>query len=113
MKLILEQNMRDLQGQYYEVVKDLNNVKGDHESQIRSMQEALDANKRELADQEQRFKALKEESDQYILQLDQSKDSSQLLEKKYHRAKKIIKEMQQREQSFRREQIYQQKIGEI
>lgn len=114
MKQILEQNMRDLQGQYYQVVKDLDSAKSDHETQIKSIEETISAKKEEIADLNQRLQAVKDESDQHVARLNEYKDSSQLLEKKYHRAKKIIKEMQLREQSFnRREQIYQQKIDEI
>lgn len=56
----------------------------------------------------------REQSTELQKQLNDIKDSSQTLEKKYHRAKRIIKDMQSREQSFnRREQLYQQKLDEI
>lgn len=114
LKRILEQNLRDLQSQYYGAVKELDDYKSNAESQLSELREnicdfnnKLEASQHELSD-------AREQSSQFESQLNDIKESSQILEKKYHRAKKIIKDMQSREQSFnRREQLYQQKLDEI
>lgn len=114
LKRILEQNLRDLQSQYYESVRDLDNFRSSQEtkeSQLQSnlseLQNKLDASQTIVLDKDEQLKLLQ-------IELNDIKESSQLVEKKYHRAKKIIKDMQLREQSFtRREQLYQQKLDEI
>lgn len=114
LKRILEQNLRDLQSQYYETVKQLDGTKGKAEARIAELEETLaevrnrcESNQNELEDSREQTRRLSKE-------LSDIKESSQLLEKKYHRAKKIIKDMQARDESFtRREQLYQQKLDEI
>ena len=110
----MEQNLRDLQCQYYETVKQLDAHKSSSESVIAELRQSLaelqnrlEISQNNLADSEEKHCELEK-------QLNDIKESSQLLEKKYHRAKKIIKDMQSREESFtRREQLYQQKLDEI
>lgn len=114
LKRILEQNLRDLQSQYYEAVKELDEYKSNNEHKLTELGEQLrevgckfESSQNELSD-------ARDQSAQLEKQLAEIKDSSQILEKKYHRAKRIIKDMQSREQSFtRREQLYQQKLDEI
>ncbi|KAG9510402.1 Neurabin-1, partial [Fragariocoptes setiger] len=114
LKLILENNLRELQCQYYQLAKELEKTRSAGETQVNSLNEQLRANQAKCNDQEQRINEMQCKLDQYEKSLAETGESGQLLEKKYHRAKKIIKELQQREQSFnRREQIYQQKIEEI
>lgn len=78
-----------------------------YEASICDLKGSLEVAQNELSDRDEQTKCLRKE-------FNDIKESSQLLEKKYHRAKKIIKDMQSREQSFtRREQLYQQKLDEI
>jgi len=114
LKHILEQNLRDLQGQYYEAVKSLDDLKNNNEIKLNELEQDLrDLNNRLEISQNQASDA-REQADRFEKQFNDIKDSSQMLEKKYHRAKRIIKDMQSREQSFtRREQLYQQKLDEI
>lgn len=110
LKHILEQNLRDLQSQYYEAVKESDEYKSkftEIEQNFQTMSGKFENSKNELTD-------TREQTSQLEKQLNDIKESSQTLEKKYHRAKRIIKDMQSREQSFnRREQLYQQKLDEI
>lgn len=114
LKRILEQNLRDLQSQYYESVKELDEFKGtsdlkvtDLEKNVVDLNAKIEGLRNELTD-------VQEASAQLEKNLNDTKESSQVLEKKYHRAKRIIKDMQSREQSYnRREQLYQQKLDEI
>lgn len=114
LKRILEQNLRDLQCQYYESVKELDEYKGSTETKtgelegtINELNCKIDTLRNELGDVRENFNQVEKD-------LNDTKESSQVLEKKYHRAKRIIKDMQSREQSYnRREQLYQQKLDEI
>lgn len=113
-KRILEQNLRDLQSQYYESVRELDDYKGETNGKLAELKEnaialqlKLDTAQGEILDKQEHSECLNKE----LIEL---KESSQLLDKKYHKAKKIIKDMQTREQSYtRREQLYQQKLDEI
>lgn len=114
LKRILEQNLRDLQSQFYETVKQLDahkssseNALADVKQSFAELQNKFESSQNELSDSREQCGSLEK-------QLNDIKESSQLLEKKYHRAKKIIRDMQSREESFtRREQLYQQKLDEI
>lgn len=114
LKRILEQNLRDLQSQYYGAVKELDEYKGSSETKILEFeQNVLELNKK-LENSRNDLVDAQDQISKSEKQLNELKESSQNLEKKYHRAKKIIKDMQAREQSFnRREQLYQQKLDEI
>ena len=114
LKRILEQNLRDLQSQYYEAVKGLDDYKGTADAKIEGLETKLTEVKNRLESVQNELSDANERADQSEKQLNDTKESSQLLEKKYHRAKRIIKDMQSREDSFtRREQLYQQKLDEI
>lgn len=114
LKRILEQNLRDLQSQYYEAVKELDDYKGESESKISELDQSICNLNGKLEISQNELSDAREQSTELQKQLNDIKDSSQTLEKKYHRAKRIIKDMQSREQSFnRREQLYQQKLDEI
>jgi hypothetical protein len=114
IKRILEQNLRDLQSQYYETVKQLDSFKSDAETKILQLEDDLAEIRNRYESAQTELADAREHSNQSEKQLNDIKESSQLLEKKYHRAKRIIKDMQAREESFtRREQLYQQKLDEI
>lgn len=114
LKRILEQNLRDLQSQYYEAVKELDDYKGETETKVSELEQNLRTLNTKLEGSQTELCDVREQSEKFEKQLNDIKDSSQTLEKKYHRAKRIIKDMQSREQSFnRREQLYQQKLDEI
>lgn len=114
LKRILEQNLRDLQSQYYEAVKELDDYKSTNEIKLNELEKNVNELNSKLECCQNEFKDTTEQSNQFEKQYNDIKESSQILEKKYHRAKRIIKDMQAREQSFsRREQLYQQKLDEI
>lgn len=114
VKRILEQNYRDLQSQYHDAVRKLDDSKRDSELKVRELMEKLDEMQSKFEISQSDLLDKQEQLDCYQKELDDNKESSQLLDKKYHKAKKIIKDMQSREQSFtRREQLYQQKLDEI
>lgn len=114
LKRILEQNLRDLQSQYYESVKELDEHRGKSEAKVTSLEKSIDELNLKLESLRNELTDAQENSTRIEKELDDTKESSQVLEKKYHRAKRIIKDMQSREQSYnRREQLYQQKLDEI
>lgn len=114
LKRILEQNLRDLQSQYYEVVRELDEFKSSTEIKTETYEKSIVELEEKLEALQVELDASREQSSDLEKNSNDIKESSQLLEKKYHRAKKIIKDMQSREQSFtRREQLYQQKLDEI
>lgn len=106
--------MRDLQSQYYEAVKELDEYKNSAETKITTLEESLNDAKQKLECSQSELLDSQEKAQQLEQKSNDIHESSQILEKKYHRAKRIIKDMQSREQSFnRREQLYQQKLDEI
>lgn len=114
LKRILEQNLRDLQSQYYETVKQLDASKSESEARIGQLEESMAELSNRCEAGQSKLDDSREHADRLDKELKDIKESSQLLEKKYHRAKKIIKDMQARDESFtRREQLYQQKLDEI
>lgn len=111
---MLQSNLRELQIQYYEAVKQLDQFRAASDAKVLQFETTIAELTAKLEASDSKNASLVQESSQIEVQLNEARESTQLLEKKYHRAKKIVKELQTREQSYtRRENLYQQKLDEI